>query len=67
MSDKHDKEQRRKRKVLKRDDAKPHAVTVRDGEKRTAVQQGTTQGYDVQMIRDFLKHLGQTHQPGRLV
>jgi hypothetical protein len=57
MSNKHDKEQRRKRKLRERDGAKQRTAIVRDGEKRTVVQQHGPKGYDVQMIRDFLDHL----------
>lgn len=58
MSDKHDKEQRRKKKLHEREQAKKQRTAIiRDGDKRTVIEQGNTKGYDVQMIRDFLDHL----------
>jgi hypothetical protein len=58
MSDKHDKEQRRKKKLREREQTKKsRTAIIRDGEKRIVIRQGSTKGYDVQMIRDFLDHL----------
>lgn len=57
MSNKHDKDQRRKKKLHEREAKKRRTAIIRDGEKRTVIQQGNTKGYDIEMIRDFLDHL----------
>jgi hypothetical protein len=58
MSNKHDKDARRKKKLQERAKGKiRRTAIIRDGEKRTIIQQGSTNGYDVEMIRDFLNHL----------
>ena len=58
MTDKHDKNLRRKNKLREREQAKKkRTAIIRDGETRTVIEQGNTKGYDVQMVRDFLDHL----------
>ena len=58
MTSKHAKEQRRKEKLRVRAKAnKARSVIVRDGDKRTLIQQISTKGYDVPMLRDFIDHL----------
>ena len=58
MSNKHDKDNRRKKKVREREKAKKQRTAiVHDGESRTVIRQGNTKGYDIEMIRDFLDHL----------
>src|SRR6185437_572032 len=58
MSNKHDKDQRRKKKLREREEGKKRRTAIiRDGEKRIVIQQGNTKGYDIEMIRDFLDHL----------
>lgn len=58
MSKKHDKEQHRRKKLRDREQGKqPRTAVVHNDGKRTVVRQGSTKGYDVEMIRDFLAHL----------
>jgi hypothetical protein len=58
MSNKKNKNQRRKDKLDGRKQAnKQRVAVVRDDEKRTVITQGNSKGYDVQMISDFLDHL----------
>ena len=46
MSNKHDKEQRRKKKLRERGQGeKARTAVIRDGEKRTVIQQGSAKGY----------------------
>lgn len=58
MSNKPDKDQRRKKKLHEREKAKKRRTAIiRDGEKRIVIQHGSTKGYDIGMVRDFLDHL----------
>jgi hypothetical protein len=58
MSKNPDRDQRRKKKLREREQAKKaRKAIIHDGEKRTVIEQGNTKGYDVEMIRDFLDHL----------
>jgi hypothetical protein len=58
MSKKDDKDKRRKQKLREREQGKKaRKVVIHDGEKKTVIEQGSTKGYDIEMIRDFLDHL----------
>jgi hypothetical protein len=65
MSNKHDKEQRRKTRLCEREAAERQRTAAfhdgvkraADGVKRAVARQGGDRGYDVRMIRDFLDHL----------